>query len=245
MAGGSDGRPRHEQVAADIRARIMSGEFPPGSQLPSIPSLVTRYAAATATIQRALAALKAEGSIFSEVGKGVYVRRRRPLVVGASTYLAPTPSGYSYRLLDVAEVVPPRDVAEGLGLGEGEKAVLRHRLMLHDGEPVELSWSYYPSSIAAGSELAERKKVNGGAGRVMAELGLLQRRMVDRLSARMPTTEEVAMLDLPAYVPVIRQLRVIHTDDERPIEASVLVKGSHLHELRYEQQLSDGPPRVT
>lgn len=241
----ADGRPRHEQVAADIRARIMSGEFPPGSQLPSIPSLVTRYAAATATVQRALGALKAEGSIYSEVGKGVYVRRRPPLVVAASTYLAPAPSGYSYRLLDVSEVVPPSEIAGSLSLGEGEKAVLRHRLLLHGGEPVELSWSYYPSSLAAGTELAERKKINGGAGRVLAELGLSQRTMIDRVSTRMPTSDEVETLNLPPYVPVLRQLRVIHADGGRPVEVSVLVKGGHLHELRYEQQLFHGPGPTT
>ncbi len=241
LASGGDGRSRHEQVAADIRARIMSGEFPPGSQLPSIPSLVTRYAAATATIQRALTALKAEGSVYSEVGRGVYVRRRKPLVVAASAYLAPTPSEFSYRLLDVSEVVPPPEVGRSLSLGESEKAVLRHRLLLHGGQPVELSWSYYPSSLAAGTELAERKKIGGGAGRVLAELGLRQGQMIDRVSARMPTSEEVEMLDLPPYVPVIRQHRVIHAEGGHPIEVSVLVKGSHLHELRYEQRLSDGP----
>ncbi|MFJ8578964.1 GntR family transcriptional regulator [Micromonospora sp. NPDC093277] len=241
----TDGRPRHEQVAADLRARIMSGEFAPGSQLPSIPSLVTRYAAATATIQRALGALKTEGSIYSEVGKGVFVRRRPSQVVTASAYLTPGSSGYSYRLLDVSETVPPPEVANGLSLGEDEKVVLRHRLLLQGGEPVEVSWSYYPSSLAAGTELAERKKISGGAGGVLAELGLPQGQMIDRVSARMPTPDEVEMLNLPPYVPVIRQHRVIYAASGRPVEVSVLVKGSHLHELRYEQQLLSGPTSAT
>ena len=50
----------------------------------------------------------------------------------------------------------------------------------------------------------------------------------------MPTTEEVEILDLP-NVPVIRQFRVIYSDSERPVEASVLVKGGHLYELLYRQ----------
>ncbi|MBQ0892092.1 GntR family transcriptional regulator [Micromonospora sp. U56] len=234
MASGSDPRPRHEQVAADLRARIMSGELPAGSQLPSIPTLVTRYSAATATVQRALAALKAEGSVYSEVGKGVYVRDRPPLVVEASSYLTPSPGGYAYRLLGVSEVVPPLEVALALHLAEGEKVVLRHRLLLHGGEPVELSWSYYPSSIAHGTELAERKKIIGGAARVLSDLGRPQRSLLDRVSARMPTAEEVEALALPPYVPVLRQLRAIHSDGDRPVEVSVLIKGSHLHELRYQ-----------
>jgi GntR family transcriptional regulator len=214
----------------------MAGELLTGAQLPSIPTLVTTYRAATATIQRALGALKAEGSVYSETGKGVYVRDRQPLVVQATAYLVPTRDGYAYRLLDVSEVVPPLEVARSLDIAADELVVVRHRLLLHSGEPVELSWSYYPSTIARGTELAGRKKISGGAARVLADLGHRQQEMDDRVSARMPTSEEVDALSLPPYVPVIRQFRIVRSDAGRPIEVSVLIKGSHLHELRYHQR---------
>ena len=107
-----DGRPRHQQVAADLRARIMSGELPPGEQLPSTAQLVEHYNAANATVQRALGALKDEGFLTSRMGKGVYVRDRAQFVVQAATYIAPSDQAYSYRLLEVAEVAPPADVAK-------------------------------------------------------------------------------------------------------------------------------------
>ncbi len=50
----------------------------------------------------------------------------------------------------------------------------------------------------------------------------------------MPTPEEVTLLELPD-VPVMRQFRVIYSDDQRPVEASVMIKGSHLYELLYRQ----------
>jgi len=37
---------------------------------------------------------------------------------------------------------------------------------------------------------------------------------------------------------VIRQLRVVYSDDERPVEASVLIKGAHLYELLYRQTVA-------
>ncbi|WP_203859327.1 GntR family transcriptional regulator [Plantactinospora mayteni] len=236
MASAGDGRPRHEQIAADIRAQIMAGEFPPGTQLPSIPTLVARYQAATATVQRALGALKAEGSVYSETGRGVYVRDRQPLVVEAAAYITPTQGGYEYRLIDVAEVVPPGEVAQALDSGE-DLAVMRHRLLLRGNEPVELSWSYYPATIARGTELARRRKIAGGAARVLADNGHRQRDLHDRISARMPTTEEVEALALPPYVPVIRQFRVIRDESGRPVEVSILIKGSHLHELQHRQDI--------
>lgn len=238
MASRRDSRPRHEQVAADLRALIMSGDLPAGAQLPSTQHLVSRYNAANTTIQRALTALKAEGFLTSQVGKGVYVRDRQPFVIRAGAYFPPRPAGYAYRLLDVAEIVPPADVASTFRLPEGGTAILRRRLMAHNAEPVELSWSYYPLSVAAETALARRAKIPGGAPQVLADLGYPQRSFVDRLSARAPTTDELEALDLPDDVPVIRQFRIIYTDGDQPVEASILIKGAHRYELMYREPIN-------
>lgn len=211
----------------------MSGDLAAGAQLPSTQQLVERYGVANATIQRALGALKDEGFLNSQVGKGVYVFDRRPLTVEAAPYLVPKEKAYVYQLLDVAEVRPPVEVAEVFGLDEDDVAVVRHRLLLHGSDPVELSWSYYPTGIAAGTVLSGRGKIRGGAPRALADLGYPQRGFVDRLSVRMPTTEELEALELPDDVPVVRQFRVVHSDDLRPVEASVLIKGGHRYELMY------------
>jgi GntR family transcriptional regulator len=213
----------------------MSGELAPGSQLPSTQHLVQRYAAANATIQRALAALKHEGFVYSHVGKGVYVRDKQPFVVHVAAYFTPTPTGYSYRLLDVTEVQPPVEIATTLHLADDGTTILRKRLLLHDGDPVELSWSYYPAEIAAHSPLAGRSKISGGAPQALAALGYPQRSFTDRLSARPPTTEERETLNLPDDVPIIRQFRTIYSDQRRPVEASILIKGAHHYELLYHQ----------
>ncbi len=223
-----DGRPRHQQVAAQLRAQIMSGELQPGRQLPSTPQLVDRYDAANATIRRALGALKDEGFLTSRMGKGVYVRDRAQFTVQVATYLAPSEQAYNYRLFEVAEVAPPADVAKFLG----DRAVLRHRLLLHEGEPVELSWSYYPVDLAEGTPLADPKKIRGGAPRVLSDLGHPQTEYVDRITARLPTTEELEALRLPDDVPVLRQFRVVRSAD-RVVEVSVLIKGGHRFELEY------------
>lgn len=230
-----DERPRHQQIAAELRALIMSGDLTPGTKLPSTPQLVDRYKSSNATIQRALRALKDEGFVSSRSGAGVYVRGRQPFIVDVANYFAPSPGGYSYDLLDVAEVRPPADVAEALDLPDDGVAILRHRLLRHDGDVVELSWSYYPSTIAQGTDLAGSVKIRGGAPRVLNDAGYPQRDFADRLSARMPTPEESEALGLPSDVPVIRQFRVIHSDNNLPVEVSVLVKGGHLYELRYRQ----------
>jgi len=227
-------RPPYEVVAADLRARIMAGDLVPGAQLPSTAHLVAEFGVSNTTVQKALAVLKGEGYLTSRQGKGVYVRDRQPFRVEAGAYFAPTPGGYSYDLLETAEVQPPAEVAAALMTGPGGLAFLRRRLLRHGGSPVEVSWSYYPLELVRGSDLAGPRRVRGGAPRVLAELGYPQRYFVDAVSARMPTAEEASLLALPG-VPVIRQFRVVYSDADRPVEASVLVKGAHLYELLYRQ----------
>lgn len=235
MPRARDLRPRHQQIAAELRDLIMRGDLSPGSQLPSTAQLVERYGAANATIQHALKALKDEGFLDSHVGKGVYVRDRQPFVIDAAAYLAPTPGRFRYQLLAVDTLVPPADIAEGLRLAPDTTAVVRTRILFHDDQPVEMSASYYPAEIAANSSLARAAKIRGGAPAVLTDLGFPQRTFVDRISARPPTMEEAETLDLPDGTPVIRQLRVVYSDSERPVEASVLIKGAHLYELLYRQ----------
>ncbi|PRX49697.1 GntR family transcriptional regulator [Nonomuraea fuscirosea] len=231
-----DTRPKHQQIAAAIRADIMAGRLSPGAQLPSTQQLVSQYTTANATVQRALSLLKDEGFLEGRPGKGVFVRAKQLAVVEVSSYFAPSPRGYSYELLSVDEVVPPPDVAQALGLDDGDKAVLRHRLLLHDGDPVELSWSYYPSTLVRGTPLAGSKKIKGGAPQVLTDLGYPQREFTDLLSSRPPTVEEAEGLELPEGVPVMRQFRVVYAENKRPVEVSVLVKGGHLYTLQYHQR---------
>lgn len=239
MVSKRDNRPRHEQIAADLRALIMSGDLAPGAQLPSTQQFAERYDAAGTTVQRALTGLKAEGFLTSRVGKGVYVRNRQPFVIRVGAYFAPSPAAYSYKLLGVATARAPVDVATALRLDADATSILRQRLMLHSGEPVELSWSYYPADIAAGSPLAQRANIRGGAPQALSDLGYPQRYFVDRLSTRPPTSEELEGLELPDDIPVIRQFRVIYSDHDRPVEVSVLIKGAHLYELEYREVISE------
>ncbi|WP_279433043.1 GntR family transcriptional regulator [Actinomadura bangladeshensis] len=219
-------------MAASLRARIMAGELAPGTQLPSTAHLVGEFGVSNTTVQKALAVLKGEGYLTSRQGKGVFVRDRQPFRVEAGAYFEPAPGGYSYELLDVGEVVAPLEVAGAFGLTAGERVQMRHRLLRHGGRPVEVEWSYYPLELARGTELAERRRIRGGAPRVLTDVGLPQRHYVDAVSARMPTDEEADLLSLP-NVPVIRQFRVVYSDEDRPVEASILIKGSHLYELLY------------
>lgn len=237
---GRDGRPIHTQVAAALRADIMAGIVKPGQKIPSTRVLMERYNASGTAIANAVAILKDEGWLHGQQGKGVIVRPRQMFTVRVSAYFTPTPGGYSYKLLRVEEMDPPSDVAQAFGLEEGQRVVLRQRLTLHNGDPVELCWSYYPLALVAGSPLTGRAKIRGGAPAVLAELGYPEREFTDRISSRMATPEEVKHLDIPDGISVLRQFRVVYSDERRPVEVSVIVKPGHLYELEYHEVIPEG-----
>jgi len=95
-------------------------------------------------------------------------------------------------------------------------------------------WSYYQVEVARGTALAEHRLITGGSPRVFAELGLPLRNAKDKVGVRMATKEEIDVLRLPADIPVLRQVRVVFTDGQRPIEVTVMVKAGQQYEVEYE-----------
>lgn len=244
-----DRRSLHERIAADLRDDIMSGELAPGASLPSTAQLKERFDASNATVQKAVQLLKDEGLVVGRAGAAVTVREHRQRTVRPSTLMAPTGPGEPYRwlteaakhgtharstILDVAECRPPADVRAAFGLPGDGTALLRSQLLLIDGEPAELVHSYYPLDIARGTALMDRRRIKGGTPVLLAELGHPPRLSADRVSARIPTQEQYRALRLTSSMPVLRTMRVVHSDDECPVEVTVMVKAGHLYELQYE-----------
>jgi GntR family transcriptional regulator len=244
-----DRRSLHERIAADLRDEIMTGELAPGAKMPSTAQLKERFDASNATVQKALQLLKDERLVVGRAGAAVTVREHRQTTVRPASFMAPAEAGEPYRwlteaakqgaqarskLITVAEVTAPADVAASLGLPEGGTVLLRHQLLTQDDEPVELVHSYYPLAIARGTPLMERSRIRGGTPTLLSGLGHPPRSTVDRVSARVPTQEQYEALRLPGDLPVLRTLRVVYTDGDRPIEATVMIKAGHLYELQYE-----------
>lgn len=67
--------PRYRQIADDLRARIESGEFPPGSQLPTKAELMVSYRVALTTVNNAIGVLRELGLAETRQGRGMYSRK--------------------------------------------------------------------------------------------------------------------------------------------------------------------------
>ncbi len=73
MDGASLG-PRTRRVYETLRARILSGELPEGTQLPSYVQQAAQFRVSPVTMRQAIKLLEAEGLLASEHGRGTFVR---------------------------------------------------------------------------------------------------------------------------------------------------------------------------
>ncbi|MFE2297934.1 GntR family transcriptional regulator [Streptomyces sp. NPDC059445] len=243
-----DRRPLAERIAAEIRKAIMSGDWEPGRRVPTNEELRTQYETSNVTIQRALQILKDESFLKGKTGVGVFVREDRAQTISPAHYFAPSEPGQpyrwlseatkrqqrsKYRMLEVGEVVPPVEVARALRLEGGGTAMFRSRIGFLDDLPAELVHSYYPIELARGTRLADRRLIPGGSPALLAELGYPTRSQEDAVAARPATTEEYEALEIPRDVPVLEVFRVVYSNNEKPIEVTLVVKPAHRFKMGY------------
>ena len=70
-------RPLYRQIIDDIRRRIASGEWPPGTKTPSTRELQRMYdVPSPTTVRQAILILQETGELRGHQGRGVYVAER-------------------------------------------------------------------------------------------------------------------------------------------------------------------------
>jgi GntR family transcriptional regulator len=68
--------PPYRQIAAILRRRIESGQYPPDTRIPTESELMEAFEVARTTARRAIAALREEGLIYTVPQRGSYVTRK-------------------------------------------------------------------------------------------------------------------------------------------------------------------------
>lgn len=228
---GDDPRPRHEQIAAELRAEIMDGTL--RGKLPTTEELNLRFDTSNATITKVMSALRREELVTSRRGRdaATFAKDWAAREVDATAYLEPG-EVIVYGKPEVGEVEAPGDVAQILG---EQRAIMRRRTTFSgkQRQPTEVSTSYIAIELARRLKLDFPGKIRGGMRRVFDDAGMPERRFIDVISARQPTSAELLELAMPPGVPVLRILRTIMTDADLVLHVDVICKGAHRFHERY------------
>ena len=229
--------PKYAQVIAEMQRRIESGEYPPGSLMPSENQLSGEFGIARPTVVRALRVLRQEGWIETQQGKGSFVRGR-PALAGVSAVrrgqaeLDRDESREPGELVSTGLAVPPPRIAALLGWPEGRELLCRRRLVRQDGEASEVVTWWFPPGLAEGTSLADDAPLRGGVRAHLARSkGVRVDHVVEQVTARHPASHEAKLLGLTKAAPVLALYVTARDAAGAPLFALDVAMPGDLHEL--------------
>lgn len=250
-----DPRSPARRIADELRALIESGELTPGSQLPTMRELMTRYGVASATANQAFAQLKAAGLVVTRPGSGAFVRQpaqpkrhgieryaRSRWQQGTAIHDAEAGSqGLSVKQVyrELGEIPAPLVVAEAFEIPEGEPVWVRKRITVVDARPHQLADSYYPLDLALGTRLTQEDSGPGGGFARLDEAGDPLAEISEEWNARMPTSFESALLQLPGGTPVIDLTRIVYDKNGRAVEVMLAIIAGDTVSMSYRFPIPD------
>ena len=240
-----------DTIAAELRAAIERGEYGPGDRLPSEPELARQHGVSPGTARAALVLLQDEGLVLATQGRGRIVRRYQPLEWPWAQFERRADHETAYDGIDAWEAQvraldrepsvkvtveiaePPAFVVDALQLGTDDLAVVRRRVRYVDGTAYLIQDSWFPESLVSGTPLMRPGDVSAPGG-VLASIGHVQVRYVDRITPRPATSAETALLQLPAGTAVAQHVRTGYDVEGRPLRCMVSILPGDRHTLVYE-----------
>jgi|SRR5690606_4558458 len=232
---------KYRSIADELRNRIGSGRYPPGTNLPGYEELTREFEVGRGVIRSALEILEGEGLISVVKKRGITVRERgtrRRIQRGtlvtrdpARGYIMPAASGPDEqwqvhgRPHREEAPIPPR-AAELLGVAPSTLVLRRRRVTSPLGEPpfqLVDTW-IHPAGVADAPQVAEAHTGQGGYLDRLEEAGHGPISWVEITRVRMPTSEEARLVEMPEAMPVMELARVgTSAKTAQPIEVTVCV----------------------
>ncbi len=198
------GQSRYGALAAALRARVVAGEWPPGSALPAEQTLAAEHGVALGTLRRALELLADQGLIERIHGRGTFVRSgmtgatmMRFFRFGEGTGEVP-----ASRIVSRQVLVAPAEVARRLGLARGDTALRLQRVRSFNDQPCVFEDIWLPLPLFA--EVAESDTAAWGdlLYPLFAErCGVHVHRVIDEISFAALTAAQARHLALAAGHP--------------------------------------------
>jgi len=152
--------PAYARLAGTIKQMIASGEYQPGSKIPSEATISRTYCLSPMTVRQAVGLLVEQGLLRRVHGSGTYVCgpdwTRASFSLEGLLELLHDKSGITIKILRAAIAKAKPRAAAALGVREGTPIITLMRLVSHQGRPFLLnnaSLRFDPRSPIVESEL--------------------------------------------------------------------------------------------
>ncbi|MFJ4860123.1 GntR family transcriptional regulator [Streptomyces sp. NPDC088748] len=247
-------QPPYLRIADVLRQRIAEHVWTTGDRLPSRSQIAEECGVGENVVRRAQELLISQGVLEGRAGSGTYVAepRRRVRVVRSSAREQPGGSPFradmqalgkqgNWESRTEAKVPAPAEIAARLGIAEGELCVRTVYEFLADGRPVQLSTSWEPYELTAGTLVVlPEGGPHAGVGVVnrMAAIGITVSHAVEQPEPRQATAEEASLLGIQKAALVTHIRRTYYSDQGQPVETADIVIPAALCEIVYEIPVS-------
>lgn len=232
--------PLWHQAEQALRALIADGTWPDGTQLPNEGKLSELLGVSRITIRHALRNIEEAGLLRREHGRGTFVRTSTVTagVRGLTSFtqeMADRGLVVGSRLLDMAELAAPPEVASALEIGEGDPVVNVRRLRAGNNQPIGIQNAFIPATRVPGlvdigepiPSLYELLKTRFGITPQVA-------REIYRVG--FVPAEDAALLEVAAGSPAFIVQRIT-SDRHGPFEFTVSTMRGDRYEIRSRLQL--------
>lgn len=244
--------PKYRLLADALRLKILNGEYPSGSKLPSETELMAAWDAARGTVRQALAVLANEELTESRKGSGVWVldvserqtlRNFKPIVRVETTRGSAWRTGRSMwehdlegrelsnDQLKVGHVDAPDRIARVL---ETADAGYRSRRYSVDNRPGLLAMSFLPSEIVRGTRILDADTGPGGTYARLRDLGFEVAGFTMHVWSREPEGDEAGRLALIPTSWVLCGTRTAYTAGGRAVEVNEMVMNPSMFVLQFD-----------
>lgn len=223
MVDRASATPLWAQIEADLRNKLLRGEFDEG--FPTEPDLISTYQVSRSTVRQAVASLERAGLIERRRGIGTRVTDR-PLVDSTARIYSLagwiTSTGLTERsTVPTAESKTiPDPEAKQLNLTAGETAVRITRIRYADDEPIAIDRSWFPADI--GKILLQADLTTGSLYDYLTGSGVVPTSSIDHIRPFDPDADDRKLLELPRPTMAFRIERTVHSE-ATPIEHRVSI----------------------
>ena len=256
----------YRDIAAELRKRILAGEWEPGANLPRMQDLAAEFGVNRDTVARAVALLEAEGLVWAVPRRGTIIRygmlrQRRPrgdlvkrnVATDGPGYSFPSASGqevWQHHVPRVSSSVPLDDprIARFLSVPAGSMILRRHRVTGPVTEPpFQICDTWIHPRVADVPGVAGAADSPGDWLYRLEMAGHWPIEWLEYIRSRMPSKQEAELLQIPPVLPVVEIVRVGRSgSDGQPVEVTVYVipadRVEIVHPLRRDDSAADPWP---
>ena len=213
----------HHRILAELRRQIGAGELQPGDTLPSESELMSRFGVARGTVRQALATLRAEGSVAGPRGRPPIVRDRQlaqPFthLLSFSAWISSLGMMATGKLIDLAVRPADDEQAAALNIRPGSPIYAFIRVRYADAEPLLIERTIMPPSV--GERVARLDLERCSIYAELTRQGLTFASAHQVIDALVASGEDMRLLDVPAYTPLLRVRRRAFSLRGEPLEWS-------------------------